>query len=467
MNDIFNLPDVGEGLTEADISSWKVAVGDEVTVNQILVEIETAKSLVELPSPQAGTIAELYAAEGDTVDVGSPIVRFGSPDGGAAPAGDSGTASSGEDAAEAGSASADDSDEGASGATLVGYGAVASSSKRRPRKAGAAPAAQSGAVKQEPAQAAAASQTTEPAAQSAAPGGSRPLAKPPVRKAAKDAGVDLASVPATGPRGEVTRADLTAYLDGGAAQPSASAQPEAASAAPIGSSGLPEERLPLKGVKKAMAQAMVNSAFTAPHVTIGVDVDVTETMALVRRLKSSQALGEGVRVSPMLIVAKAMVWAAQRHPMMNAVIDGDEIVLRDGVNLGIAAATDRGLIVPNIKGAHTMGLGELATAIGELTETARSGKTTPAAQSGGTLTLTNIGVFGVDWGTPIINPGESAIVAIGRAVKKPWVVDGEIRPRDIMSVTVSADHRIVDGATIAAFLRDIANALEEPATLLI
>lgn len=458
----FPLPDVGEGLTEADIVAWKVAAGDTVTVNQILVEIETAKSLVELPSPHAGTIGALLVEEGDTVAVGTPIVRFG-PVGGEDTA-PSAAGASEADAAEAAEAPPAEAPDESSGATLVGYGAVASSSKRRPRKApadgGAAPAAPATAAP--PPDDSSAAGQAPPRAEAAHDG--RPLAKPPVRKLAKDHGVDLATVTPTGDRGQVTRADLLAHLDSDAAAAGARAgAPASADAQAAG--GEREERIPVKGVKKAMANAMVASAFTSPHVTIGVDVDVTGMMDLVRRLKAERALGDDVRVSPLLIIAMAVARAARRHPYMNARMDGDEVVLRHYVNLGIAAATERGLIVPNVKDADGMGLAELGRGIGELVEVARSGKTPPAAQSGGTITLTNVGVFGVDWGTPIINPGESAIVAAGRVQRRPWVVDDAVVPREVMTLTASADHRVVDGEAISRFLRDIADVLEDPVRL--
>src|SRR5699024_2696409 len=368
------------------------------------------------------------------------------------------------DAAEAAEAPPAEAPDESSGATLVGYGAVASSSKRRPRKApadgGAAPAAPATAAP--PPDDSSAAGQAPPRAEAAHDG--RPLAKPPVRKLAKDHGVDLATVTPTGDRGQVTRADLLAHLDSDAAAAGARAgAPASADAQAAG--GEREERIPVKGVKKAMANAMVASAFTSPHVTIGVDVDVTGMMDLVRRLKAERALGDDVRVSPLLIIAMAVARAARRHPYMNARMDGDEVVLRHYVNLGIAAATERGLIVPNVKDADGMGLAELCRGIGELVEVARSGKTPPAAQSGGTITLTNVGVFGVDWGTPIINPGESAIVAAGRVQRRPWVVDDAVVPREVMTLTASADHRVVDGEAISRFLRDIADVLEDPVRL--
>ncbi|MBE4696404.1 2-oxo acid dehydrogenase subunit E2, partial [Brevibacterium casei] len=317
-----------------------------------------------------------------------------------------------------------------------------------------APAAQSGAEAQPAAEAPTASANE-------APTGAKPLAKPPVRKLAKDLGVDLATVTATGSRGEVTRADVLAAADGSAA-PAVSGATASASV----DTGELEERIPFKGVTKMMAKAMVDSAFTMPHVTEFLDVDVTETMAFVRRLKASKVLGEDVRVSPLLIVAKAVAWAVGRNPRINSALEGDDIVVKKYVNLGIAAATPRGLIVPNIKNAHAMGLTQLAQGIQDLTALARSGKTPPADQTGGTITITNVGVFGVDAGTPIINPGEAAILAFGQVRKKPWVVDDEIVPREITTLSVSADHRVVDGEIISKFLADVGRGLEDPSVLL-
>lgn len=475
----FPLPDVGEGLTEADIVAWKVAPGDTVTVNQILVEIETAKSLVELPSPQAGTVGALLVEEGQTIEVGTPIIRFGGDDSNAEEA----PAPAGAPAPGSAEKSTDASGDADGGATLVGYGAKETSSKRRPRKgapvpapaasvapaASAAPAAE--AAVPAPATAPAAQPQSAsapvPAAQSqsaSAPASpSKPLAKPPVRKLAKDLGVDLSQVTPTGPRGDVTRDDVHAAANQTAAPTSGATAPAAASAS---DQGALEERIPFKGVTKMMAKAMVDSAFTMPHVTEFLDVDVTETMAMVRRLKSTKFLGEDVKVSPLLIVAKAVAWAVGRNPRINSCLSGDEIVVKKYVNLGIAAATPRGLIVPNIKNAQAMGLGELAQGIQDLTALARSGKTPPADQAGGTITITNVGVFGVDAGTPIINPGEAAILAFGQVRKKPWVVDDEIVPREITTLSVSADHRVVDGEIISKFLADVGRGLEEPTLML-
>jgi 2-oxoisovalerate dehydrogenase E2 component (dihydrolipoyl transacylase) len=481
----FPLPDVGEGLTEADIVAWKVAAGDTVTVNQILVEIETAKSLVELPSPQAGTIDALLVDEGQTIEVGTPIIRFGGGESGAeagsAAAGSSETAGSD----SGGPAEATSTEDADGGATLVGYGARTTSSKRRPRKSAPvpSPSAASAETAPAPAESASAAPSASTAATSPSPavntgqpgaagsaepaagsgGAAKPLAKPPVRKLAKDLGVDLSQVVATGPHGDVTRDDVRGAADQVSAPTSDATATTAASASDRGEA---EERIPFKGVTKMMAKAMVDSAFTMPHVTEFLDVDVTETMAMVRRLKSTKFLGEDVKVSPLAIVAKAVAWAVGRNPRINACLDGDEIVVKKYVNLGIAAATPRGLIVPNIKNAHSMGLGELAQGIQDLTALARSGKTPPADQAGGTITITNVGVFGVDAGTPIINPGEAAILAFGQVRKKPWVVDDEIVPREITTLSVSADHRVVDGEIISRFLADVGRGLEDPTLML-
>ena len=459
----FPLPDVGEGLTEADIVAWKVAPGDNVTVNQILVEIETAKSLVELPSPQAGTVGALLVEEGQTIEVGTPIIRFGGDDSSA----EASPASAGAPASGSAEKTADESGDADGGATLVGYGAKETSSKRRPRKgasvpapaAAAAPAAPAAPAVESapPAPAAAPAAQAQPASAPASPG--KPLAKPPVRKLAKDLGVDLSQVTPTGPRGDVTRDDVHAAANQATAPTAGATAPAAASASDQGEL---EERIPFKGVTKMMAKAMVDSAFTMPHVTEFLDVDVTETMAMVRRLKSTKFLGEDVKVSPLLIVAKAVAWAVSRNPRINSCLEGDEIVVKKYVNLGIAAATPRGLIVPNLKDAHLMTLRELAEGIGELARTARAGRTSLRDTRDGTITITNYGVFDIDSGTPILNPGESAILGVGAIKEKPWVVDGRIEPRRVATLSLSFDHRLIDGALGAELLRDVSAVLEDP-----
>ncbi|WP_433012207.1 dihydrolipoamide acetyltransferase family protein [Kribbella sp. CA-294648] len=455
----FRLPDVGEGLVEAEIVSWKVKPGDTVKLNDTVVEIETAKSLVELPVPYAGVVTELLVPEGETVPVGTPIIAVQTGEatpGDLTPPVTEGTPK--EDLVPS------IPGEEARTPNLVGYGPRATEAKRRPRKTvGSEVAAQAGPAVAEPA---APAPVPVPAPVEVAGGNEagsvHVLAKPPVRKLAKDLGIDLAQVTATGPGGIITRADVENHT---AAQ-AAPAQAVPSQVAPVvGAQG--DTRIPIKGVVKVMAQAMVSSAFTAPHVTEWITVDVTATMDLVERLKKDKAFRD-LRVSPLLIVAKAVTLAARRTPIINATWDeaNQEIVIKGSVNLGIAAATPRGLIVPNIKSADSLTLPELCGALNDLVATAREGKTSPADQAGGSFTITNVGVFGVDAGTPIINPGESAILAFGVVRKQPWVVDDEIVPRWITTLALSFDHRLIDGEKGSTFLADVAGILEDPARAL-
>ena len=424
----FPLPDVGEGLTEAEIVTWKVKVGDQVTVNQTICEIETAKSLVELPCPFEGEVTELLAQEGDTVEVGTAIIAVRTTGG---PVIDAPIAEADEEA-----------DTGAEYKipTLVGYGDAGEAKSRRKRAVSVAPVATSIPVSM--VMAAAASDTV--------------LAKPPIRKLAKELGVDLSALTGTGSHGEITREDVI----GGASQASVFKN--------LTTPQVPterEERIPVKGVRKAIATAMVKSAFTAPHVSIFVDVDATRTMEYVKRLKSSVDFA-GIKVTPLLIMAKAMIWAVRRNRMVNSTWTDEEIIVHNFVNLGIAAATPRGLIVPNIKDADAMSMIELAQAIEQLAATAREGKTSQEEMKDGTITITNIGVFGVDTGTPILNQGEVGIVALGSIRKKPWVVDDEIVVRQITTIGATFDHRVVDGDVASRFVQDVASVIEEPALLL-
>lgn len=481
----FKLPDPGEGLVEATIIQWKVAVGDAVRTNDIVVEVETAKSLVELPIPWDGTVTEILAQEGDEVEVGTPIIVIDTGDGGrsgstdVADVVDDATAAS-DDLVPTPPAEGSTPAEGARReAVLVGYGAIEGSTTRRRRRGG-----------------------TAAAEAEAAQAPRRAKAAPPVRKYAKDRGVDLTQVTPSRADGVVTRADVDAFLAGGAA--SASAQQAAgALAAPAGQgaatgdaapqtgatpqtggtayqrpvldrTGEREERTDVKGVRKMTAQAMVSSAFTAPHVTEFITVDVTRTMELVERLKTDRSYGmTDLKVSPLLVLARAMTLAVRRNPGVNAVWDEDaqQIVQRNYVNLGIAAATPRGLVVPNIKDADLMDLRQLAEALQDLVQTAKAGRTQPADMSGGTITITNVGVFGVDTGTPIINPGESAIVAFGAVRRMPWVVGSgaqeRIEPRWVTQLAVSFDHRLIDGELGSMFLADLAALLEDPARALV
>jgi pyruvate dehydrogenase E2 component (dihydrolipoamide acetyltransferase) len=497
----FNLPDPGEGLLEAEIVEWKVKVGDAVKVNDIVVEIETAKSLVELPIPWSGTVSALHVDVGDEVEVGTPIITIddglGDESGSAAPEPEPAGAQPSVEVGAAQAAAAVDAEvEEEPVKTLVGYGPKAGGSSRRPRKAAApaAPAAppatsadpvarttpSADATVAPPATSADPVARTTPSADASGGGGGKVLAKPPVRKLAKDLGVDLSSVSGSGERGIVTRSDLEAYAAGSAsASGSAGAGGDDATpgASPAHGAGLGqrerEVRVPIKGVRKMTAQAMVGSAFTAPHVTEWVTVDVTATMDLVARLKRDKEFKD-VKVTPLLILAKAMILAARRHPGINASWDeaAQEIVLKNYVNLGIAAATPRGLVVPNVKDADRLTLRELAEAVGALTATAREGRTQPADMSGGTITITNVGVFGVDAGTPILNPGEAAILAFGAVNRRPWVAtddDGneDIVVRSVTTLALSFDHRLVDGELGSRYLADVAAILQDPSRALV
>jgi 2-oxoisovalerate dehydrogenase E2 component (dihydrolipoyl transacylase) len=444
----FTLPDVGEGLTEAEIVTWKVAPGDTVAINDVICEIETAKSLVELPSPHAGTVGELLVAEGTTVEVGTPIITFVQADA-AAPA------------PSAPAAPAPAAEEGG-GSVLVGYGSGGGATSRRKRPA-ERPVRSSVGV----------------------------IAKPPIRKLARDLGVDLTTITPSGADGEVTRDDVMKHASQASVfrniqtpewgdvreetvpapqiAPVGLARGVAPVAASVSASDAERtESIPVKGVRKATSSAMVQSAYSAPHVTVWKEVDASRTMELVKRLKAAPEYAD-IKVSPLLIVARAVIWALRRTPMINAAWveteNGAEIAVRHYVNLGIAAATPRGLLVPNIKDAQDLGMKDLARALNRLTVTAREGKTTPADQQGGTFTITNIGVFGMDAGTPIINPGQAGILAMGTISQKPWVVDGEVRPRWVTTVAGSFDHRVVDGDAMSRFIADVASVLEEPALL--
>jgi pyruvate dehydrogenase E2 component (dihydrolipoamide acetyltransferase) len=473
----FKLPDVGEGLTEAEIVSWHVKVGDTVAVNDVVVEIETAKSLVELPIPYAGTVLELLVPAGQTVAVGTPIISIGTA--AAAPAPE-----------EVGTPPADGAVEpgliggpapGGRTSVLVGYGPRTTEAKRRARKGAAVPDGTAPAAAQRnlqtafstaqeespelPVEEAPSALPEQPDAVDIGPGTVRVLAKPPVRKLAKDLGVDLREVTPSGPDGVVTRADVHAHA-------SASAETVSVVAAPVSPAVAAGEdrREPVKGVRKLTAEAMVASAFTAPHVTEWVTLDVTATMDLVERLRSHPDLRE-LRLSPLLVIARAACLALRHHPALNATFDdtAQEIVYKGRVNLGIAAATPRGLVVPNVKNADALPLAALASALDELVATARAGRTQPADMSGGTFTITNVGVFGVDAGTPILNPGETGILAVGAISRRPWVVgpDERIEPRWVTTLALSFDHRVVDGEQGSRFLADVAALLADPAQALL
>ncbi|MFG1649051.1 dihydrolipoamide acetyltransferase family protein [Micromonospora sp. NPDC049275] len=478
----FNLPDLGEGLTEGEILAWLVKVGDTIELNQPIVEVETAKAAVEIPAKWAGQVQAIHHPEGTTVEVGTPIIAIDTDPGAgpldtapsttATPTGDLPTPSAASLAAVEVAPAEGMIEPGLIGgvapggrtAVLVGYGPRTTAAKRRPRK-GAVPA-------QAEALVAPATVAPEPVAPEPVRNGhggpamgGLVLAKPPVRKLAKDLGVDLSTLTGSGPLGSITREDVQQAASGAAAtaEPVA-ASSTATSAASFGADR--EQRIPVKGVRKLTAENMSRSAFTAPHVTEFLTVDVTRAMKALERLRGRREWRD-VRVSPLLLVAKAVLLAVKRHPMVNSTWAGDEIVVKEYVNLGIAAATERGLIVPNVKDAGRLSLRELADALNALVQTAKSGRTSPADMSGGTLTITNVGVFGVDTGTPILPPGESAILAFGAVREMPWVHKGKVKARQVTTLGLSFDHRIIDGELGSKFLRDIGDFLADPEAALL
>ncbi|AZS36666.1 Dihydrolipoyllysine-residue acetyltransferase component of pyruvate dehydrogenase complex [Microbacterium lemovicicum] len=471
----FRLPDLGEGLPEAELVSWQVAEGQTVTLNQTIAEVETAKAVVELPSPFAGTVATLHAAAGDVVEVGSVLISFDLPGAEAesrvadpvstpsvVAAAASATAGSGAPSPSAPEAPVEEKSQ----PNLVGYGAAPRSTARPQRRAragavsGAAAASDSAVREAAPHDAIGAHGGAESLADALL---DRPRSTPPVRRLAKDLGVDLAVVAGTGRHGLITRQDVEAFAKRRDAAATTSPEVARAGIPSGGDDGSRTTRTPIRGVRKHTAQAMVRSAFTAPHVTTFLTVDVTPTMELVASLKRDRAL-EGHRIGILAVAAKAVCLALGAHPELNSQWDEDayEIVQHHDVHLGIAAATGRGLVVPNIRRAQELTLVELADAIGALAETARAGRTTPAEMSGGTFSITNVGVFGVDAGTPIINPGEAGILALGAIRRQPWEFRGEIALRDVMTLALSFDHRLVDGEQGARFLTAVGDVLREP-----
>ena len=452
----FTLPDLGEGLPEAELVQWMVKEGDTVTLNQTIAEVETAKAVVELPSPYAGTVKTLHANAGDVVEVGSVLISYEieNADSVAPAAAPAATAA----VAEAPAAARPEPDEKAQ-PNLVGYGAAPRTSarpQRRARAVGSRPAASDTAVLEAaPHDAIHVGDVTDAPIE-------RPRSTPPVRQLAKQLGVDLALIEGTGQSGLITRSDVEDYATRvGAA--SVSTAPLMADAEPLPTPGERTTRTPIRGVRKHTAEAMVRSAFTAPHVTTFLTVDVTATTELLASLKADRSLQDH-KIGILAVAAKAVCLALPRHPGLNSRWDQDagEIVEHHYVNLGIAAATGRGLVVPNIRDAQELTLIELAGAIRGLAETARSGRTSPAEMMGGTFSITNVGVFGVDAGTPIINPGEAGILALGAVRRQPWEHRGEIALRDVMTLALSFDHRLVDGEQGSRVLVDVADILREP-----
>ncbi|MCC6376379.1 MAG: 2-oxo acid dehydrogenase subunit E2 [Microbacteriaceae bacterium] len=442
----FALPDLGEGLTESELVTWHVKEGDSVELNQILADVETAKALVELPSPFAGKINKLYHAEGTTVLVGAPLISFEIEGGDDSPS-DSG----GESKPERQS-------------VLVGYGPPIDSDAKPARRvkkgtvSDSAPSVQSALPKAVPVS----SVSPEPEVITESP-----KSTPPVRKLARDLGIDLKSVHGTGKNGLITREDVEGVALNGHPAVDASVPADSGATPRALGSGERETRTRIQGVRKFTAAAMVQSAFTAPHASEFLTIDVTPTMELIETLKQSSQF-KGKRLNLLTIVSKAICIAVKRNPSVNSKWDeaAQEIVQYNYVNLGIAAATPRGLMVPNIKDADSLDLAGLADALSSLVETAKKGTSSPAELGGGTISITNIGSFGIDAGTPILNPGEAMILALGAVKRLPWEFNGEIALRQVLTLSVSFDHRLVDGEQGSKFLADVGAILAKPAMLL-
>ncbi|MBF6457309.1 dihydrolipoamide acetyltransferase family protein [Nocardia cyriacigeorgica] len=449
----FRLPDLGEGLADAELQSWSVAVGDDVDLNQTIAEVETAKAVVALPSPFAGTVVELLAEPGETVPVGAPLIRVRTT----APATPEAPAVA-PDAAQGRAAEPERT------SVLVGYGPEGETASRRRRPA-------------EPANGA---QRQPDAADSTAPNGkqgaaARAAATPAARKLAKELGIDLWYVAGSGPQGAVTVEDVRSAVPVSAPRVRAAtpaAAPVTAAAAAGAESGVVrpparEERTPISGVRKRTAAAMVASARTIPQAGASITVDCTASMELLDHLRSTAPFA-GLTLTPLALVAKSVLAALAEFPGLNAYWDesNQEIVTKHYVNLGIAVATDRGLLVPNIKDAHALSLRDLCREIGWLVDVARAGNAAPTDLRGGTFTISNVGVFGVDAGMPLVNPGEAAILCLGAITERPWVVRGELAIRWVTTLTLSFDHRMIDGEQAAKFLATTAGLLEDPLTLL-
>lgn len=491
-----SLPDLGEGLTESDLVEWTVAVGDTVELNQVVAEVETAKALVQLPSPWAGVVTELLVEAGTTVPVGTPLLTIAveatigaddvtdapaSPVPAAAPEAVAPVPTAPESTAP-GSAAPGSAPAAAPERTavLVGYGPLVESAARPKRRSRSADWVASH-QPDDPDEGHVANLADEHPGVDAAdehPLVARRTLNPLVRKLAHDLGVDLDWVEGSGSDGAITREDVLRIVSGTApalratrpTTPTATGPRGARPASPVApeTGRAPREvRTPITGVRKQTAAAMVSSAFTAPHASTSLTIDVTPTLELLEAFRADKAL-DGHRVTLLALVAKAVTIALGRNPSLNARWDepAREIVQFGYVNLGIAAATPRGLVVPTIKDADRLKLPELADAITRLTDAARAGTTTPADLAGGTITITNIGVLGVDTGTPILVPGQAAILATGAVRRRPWELHDQIALRDVMTLSVSFDHRLVDGAEAARFLVDVAAILANPGKVL-
>lgn len=444
----FTLPDLGEGLTEATIVRWLVDVGDVVEVDQAVVEVETAKAMVDVPCPHGGVVTARYGEEGADVPVGTVLV----------------TVAVGESTAPAQGGAGDDgaSDDEGSGNVLVGYGTQKATAGRRRRVRTAtqatAPAAAAPAPAPAPAPEPSASEAQR-APDEAWTSGPIAVISPLVRRIAREHGIDLRDVTGSGPDGLILRADVEQAVREPAAPSAAAPAPAAATR-----STRSEERIPLRGLRGTVADKLSRSRSEIPDATCWVDADATELLAARRAMNAAG----GTKISLLAVLARICTAALARYPELNSTVDtvNREIVRLGEVHVGFAAQTDRGLVVPVVRDAHAMDAEQLTAAMAGLTEAARAGSLTPAQLTGGTFTLNNYGVFGVDGSTPIINHPEAAMLGVGRIVEKPWVVDGQLAVRNVVQLSLTFDHRVCDGGTAGGFLRYVADCVENPAVLL-
>ncbi|MFJ6392938.1 dihydrolipoamide acetyltransferase family protein [Streptomyces sp. NPDC091972] len=457
---MFLLPDLGEGLTDAEIVEWKVAVGDTVTIDQIVVEVETAKAAVEVPVPYAGTVAKLFAEAGQAVAVGTPLIAISSPDAGAAK-----QAQQPADPDEAARAAAAEryreEEQAGSGNVLIGYGTGHAPPSRRRRKRASAASSQTAAA---PAAVVQASEQTSKPIQSAAPGHAPLVISPLVRKLARDNGIELTALTPTGSFGVIQRRDVEQAI----AQAAPDQQPTAATAAtpaPARANAAEIKRIPLRGLRRAVADKLSRSRREIPDATTWVDADATGLLEAKSALQAARP-EEGIGL--LALLARICVAGLQRYPELNSTVDtqAGEILQFPHIHLGFAAQTDRGLVVPVVRDAHLMTTVELAAEFKRLTNLARSGSLPPDRLTGGTFTLNNYGVFGVDGSSAIINHPEAAIIGFGRMIDKPWVADGALAVRKVVQISLSFDHRVCDGGAAGGFLRYVADRVENPTTLL-
>ncbi|MFD8108397.1 dihydrolipoamide acetyltransferase family protein [Streptomyces microflavus] len=468
----FKLPDLGEGLTEAEIVRWLVEVGDVVAIDQPVVEVETAKAMVEVPCPYGGVVTARFGEEGSELPVGAPLltVAVGATDA-SSPGGDGAAA---------------DEPSGGSGNVLVGYGTGAPAARRRrirPERVGANTAPATVPVS---APVPVAASTLAPApvpvgdvsgrANGRVDGRQGPVAvvSPLVRRLARQHDIDLRRLTGSGPDGLILRADVDSAIrhagEATEAETRPAAEPVAAEAPTVhvGVAAPAAERIPLRGVRGAVADKLSRSRSEIPDATCWVDADATELMAVRAAMNAASGPSGGPKVSVLALLARICTAALARYPELNSTVDtaAREIVRLPGVHLGFAAQTERGLVVPVVRDAHTRNAESIGAEIARLTELARTGKLSPAQLTGGTFTLNNYGVFGVDGSTPIINHPEAAMLGVGRIMPKPWVHNGELAVRQVVQLSLTFDHRVCDGGTAGGFLRYVADCVEQPAVLL-